>query len=77
MPAGHSFYARLGRLSAIIMILPGSMGAGWLLGYYLIDHFLDTFPAGSLLLTMGGAGAGFYEIIRILNAGGRGGERGR
>lgn len=54
------------RLSGIIAILPASMAAGWMIGYCLVDRFLATFPWGSILLTMAGAGAGFYEIIRIL-----------
>jgi F0F1-type ATP synthase assembly protein I len=56
----------MGKLSAIITILPASMGGGWLLGYFTIDTFLDSFPWGSIALTILGAGAGFYEIIRIL-----------
>ena len=61
-----TFYARLGRLSAIILILPSSMAGGWVLGYYLADHYLGTFPWGSILCTLLGAGAGFYEIVRLL-----------
>jgi F0F1-type ATP synthase assembly protein I len=56
----------MGRLSSIIMILPGSMAAGWFLGYYILDRYLTRFPWGSLGLTFLGAGAGFYEIIRLL-----------
>ncbi|MBM3791613.1 MAG: hypothetical protein FJW35_14865 [Acidobacteria bacterium] len=59
-------YSRLGRLSAIILILPSSMAAGWLLGYFLIDRLFDSFPWGSIIATLTGAGAGFYEIVRIL-----------
>jgi F0F1-type ATP synthase assembly protein I len=64
--AGKSFYAKMGRLSAIVMILPASMAGGWIVGYYLIDKSLETFPWGTLLLTFLGAGAGFYEIFKIL-----------
>ena len=58
----------MGRLSAILTILPASMGVGWAIGYYLIDEFLHIYPWGSLGFTLLGAGAGFYEIIRILTA---------
>jgi F0F1-type ATP synthase assembly protein I len=54
------------RLSAIITILPASMAAGWILGYFLVDRFLRVFPWGSIGFTLIGAGAGFYEIIRLL-----------
>jgi F0F1-type ATP synthase assembly protein I len=64
----ESFYTRFGRLSAIITILPASMGAGWLLGYLLIDKVFGLFPWGSIVLTLLGAGAGFYEIVRLLMA---------
>jgi F0F1-type ATP synthase assembly protein I len=60
-----SFYARLGRLSAIVMILPASMLAGWLLGY-LFDRLLGTFPVVAIIATLLGAAAGFYQIVRIL-----------
>ncbi len=56
----------LARLSAIITILPASMAAGWIIGYYLVDKTLHTFPWGSLVLTLLGAGAGFFEIVKIL-----------
>ena len=62
----ESLYARMARLSAIITILPASMAAGWLVGYFLADHFLGSYPIGSILGTMLGAGAGFYEIVSIL-----------
>ena len=64
---------RLARLSGIITILPASMAAGWMLGYFLVDHYLHIFPWGSIILTLLGAGAGFYEILRILGPdGGKG-----
>ena len=66
MASNKSFYSRMGRLSSIIMILPGSMAAGWFLGYYVLDRYVTRFPWGSLTLTLLGAGAGFYEIIRLL-----------
>ena len=62
----RSYYSRMGRLSSIIMILPGSMAGGWVLGYYVLDRYLTEFPWGSLILTFLGAGAGFYEIVRLL-----------
>jgi len=68
MPHRPSKYTRLGRLSAIIMILPSSMLAGWLMGYFVIDRPFRIFPWGSIILTLLGAGAGFFEIIRILSA---------
>jgi F0F1-type ATP synthase assembly protein I len=61
-----SIYARMGRLASIITILPGSMAAGWLVGYYLMDRYLTRYPWGSISLTLVGAAAGFYEIIRLL-----------
>ncbi len=61
-----SFYARMGRLSAIIMILPASMAAGWVLGHFLIDRTFSTFPWGGIVAAILGAAAGFYEIYRIL-----------
>ncbi len=63
---GQSTYGRIGRLSAIITVLPASMAAGWLLGYYVVDKPFGTFPWGAVSATLLGAGAGFYEIIRIL-----------
>ena len=63
---GQSVYTRMGRLSAIITILPASMAAGWFLGYYLVDKLFGCFPWGAVSATLLGAGAGFYEIIRIL-----------
>ncbi len=62
------YYSRMGRLYSIITILPASMAAGWLLGYYLMDRYVTTFPWGSLSLTLLGAGAGFYEIVKLLHA---------
>lgn len=63
---GQPAYARMARLSAIITILPASMAAGWVLGYYVVDRLFGTFPWGAVSATLLGAGAGFYEIIRIL-----------
>jgi F0F1-type ATP synthase assembly protein I len=62
-PSGATWLARL---SAIIMILPASMAAGWILGYYAIDYWLQVFPWGSIVFTILGAGAGFYEIVTLL-----------
>ncbi len=61
-----NFYARRGHLSAIITILPASMAGGWILGYFVLDKFLHTFPWGGIVMTLLGAGAGFYEIVRLL-----------
>ncbi len=61
-----SFYARLGRLSSIVTILPAAMAGGWVLGYLLIDRTLKTFPWGSIAATVLGAAAGLYEIYRLL-----------
>lgn len=49
------------------MILPASMAAGWMMGYFLLDRCLHIFPWGSITFTVIGAGAGFYEIIKILS----------
>jgi F0F1-type ATP synthase assembly protein I len=57
---------KLVRLSAIITILPAGMAAGWILGYFLCDRLLHSFPWGSIVGTFLGAGAGFYEIATIL-----------
>ena len=65
----------LARLSGIILTIPAGMAAGWLLGFLLVDRVLDTFPWGSIVLTLFGAGAGFYEILRILEPGRNHGER--
>ncbi len=65
---GISFYTRLGRLSSIVLILPSSMAAGWILGYHLFDRFLSTYPWGTITFVLLGAGAGFYEIVKILTA---------
>ena len=63
---GRDFYAKMRRFSAITFILPSSMGVGWLIGHYLIDRNLDSSPWGTIALVFLGAGAGFYQIIRIL-----------
>jgi F0F1-type ATP synthase assembly protein I len=55
----------MGRLSAIMLILPSSMGAGWILGY-LMDRLFGTFPLAGIVMTLLCAGAGFYQIARIL-----------
>jgi F0F1-type ATP synthase assembly protein I len=56
----------LGRLSAILFVLPSTMAAGWILGYYLVDRPFSVFPWGSVSMTLVGAGAGLYEILKIL-----------
>ena len=61
-----SFYARLGRLSAIITILPATMAGGWIVGFFVVDRHLGSFPWGSVIASLLGAGAGFYEIVRLL-----------
>ena len=45
------------------------MALGWVLGYYVVDHYLDSFPWGTVSLILLGAGAGLYEIIKILTPG--------
>ncbi len=62
----RNFVDWLARLSAIVTVLPASMAAGWLLGYVLVDRLLHYYPWGGIFGTMLGAGAGFYEIMRIL-----------
>jgi F0F1-type ATP synthase assembly protein I len=63
----------LARLSGVVLILPSSMAVGWLLGYYVVDRFLSSFPWGTVVFILLGAGAGFFEIVRILvSPGGKG-----
>ena len=64
----------LARLSGIVLTLPAAMAAGWLLGFLLVDRFLHTYPWGSIVLTLLGAGAGFYEIFKIVAPGRDNGE---
>ena len=45
------------------------MGVGWILGYYVVDRFLATYPWGTVTLILLGAGAGLYEIMKILTFG--------
>jgi F0F1-type ATP synthase assembly protein I len=61
-----SYYSLIGRLSAIITILPASMIAGGVVGHYVVDRLFDTTPWGAIIFILAGAGAGFYEIARIL-----------
>jgi F0F1-type ATP synthase assembly protein I len=61
-----SFYARVGKLSAVVFILPSTMAAGGILGYYVVDPYLGTYPWGTVVLVLLGAAAGFYEIAKIL-----------
>jgi len=61
-----SFYSAVGRLSAIITIIPASMAAGWVVGHYIVDRYLDTNPWGGIVFILIGAAAGFYEIVQIL-----------
>jgi F0F1-type ATP synthase assembly protein I len=42
------------------------MAAGWILGYFLLDRHLRIFPWGSITFTLFGAGAGFYQIVKLL-----------
>jgi F0F1-type ATP synthase assembly protein I len=62
-----SIYVRIGRLSSVILALPCSMAVGWAIGHFLIDRFLPTYPWGTVGFILLGAGAGFYEIVQILN----------
>jgi F0F1-type ATP synthase assembly protein I len=64
--AERSTYAKMGRLSAIIVILPSAMASGGLLGYFVLDRYLGIFPWGTILMTLFGAGAGFYQIVKLL-----------
>jgi len=61
-----SFYSRIGRLSAVIFVLPSCMGVGGLLGYYVVDGYLSSYPWGTVVFVLLGAVAGFYEIAKIL-----------
>ena len=69
MAPPSSFYGRMGRLSAIVFILPSAMAAGGLAGYFLVDPWLQTYPWGTIVLTLVFAGAGFYQIFKLLTAG--------
>lgn len=62
----ESSSVRMARLSAIVTILPASMAAGWIMGYFVIDRYFNVFPWGTIILTLFGAAAGFYEIVKIL-----------
>ena len=42
------------------------MAAGWLFGRFVFDRFLPTYPWGTIGFIFLGAGAGFYEIVKIL-----------
>jgi len=64
-----SFYSKLGRLSAIVTILPATMGVGWIFGY-VIDRFFHSFPWGSVAASLLGAGIGLYEIFKLLTSAG-------
>ncbi len=66
-----SYYSKLGRLSAIVTILPSTMAVGWVAGYFLVDRNFGTFPWGSVTLCLVGAGIGFFEIYQMLIAGGK------
>jgi F0F1-type ATP synthase assembly protein I len=61
-----NFYAALGRLSAIITIVPASMAGGWVMGHYLLDRYVGTGPWGGIVFLLIGAGAGFFEITKLL-----------
>ena len=61
-----NFYASLSKLSAIITILPASMAGGWIMGHYLVDRLFGSGPWGGIACLFVGAGAGFYEIARLL-----------
>ena len=66
MAERESFYTALGRLSAIITIIPASMAAGWVFGHYVVDRYLKITPWGGVAFILIGAAAGFYEILQIL-----------
>jgi F0F1-type ATP synthase assembly protein I len=42
------------------------MASGGLLGYFVLDRYLGIFPWGTILMTLFGAGAGFYQIVKLL-----------
>ena len=59
-------WAQVGFYSSLGLILPagavGGFGAGWIL-----DRWLHTSPAFSLILGVAGAAAGLIDILHILN----------
>jgi len=59
-------YAGFARLSSIITMLPSSMAAGWILGYFGVDRLFGVYPWGSIIFLLLGAGAGFYQIVKLL-----------
>ncbi len=61
-----NFYVALGKFSAVITIVPASMAAGWIFGHYLVDRVFGTGPWGAIAFLFVGAGAGFYEIAKLL-----------
>jgi F0F1-type ATP synthase assembly protein I len=70
----NSVYERIGRLSAIVFILPSTMAAGAALGYFVVDRLLGSFPWGTIVLVLVSSAAGFYQIVRILTGDRRGGS---
>jgi F0F1-type ATP synthase assembly protein I len=71
-----SWHSSLGRMSAIITILPSTMFGGWVIGHYVVDRLLPISPWGGIVMTLLGALAGFVEIFRLLLREQRGGGSG-
>ncbi len=60
------FASKLSRLAGIVWILPSCMAFGWVVGYFVVDRYFESFPWGTILFILVGAGVGFYDIIRLL-----------
>jgi len=44
------------------------MVGGWLIGRFVVDRLLNSYPWGSIGCLLLGAVAGFYEVVQILLA---------
>lgn len=66
--ARKNFYRQLARYSDLVFILPAAMGVGFGLGY-ILDLWWQTSPWMSLTLTLLGAAAGFYQVVKTLIGG--------
>ncbi|MBI4481991.1 MAG: AtpZ/AtpI family protein [Acidobacteria bacterium] len=63
----RNVYKIISDLSAIIFLIPTNMAAGGLLGYYVIDPWLGTYPWFTLLFVLIGGGAGLYQTYQLVS----------